>query len=346
MTLVNHLYDTRELLGIMEAQEEVSDYWLSLCFNREMQFTAEEIEFEKIQRKRIIAPLVIPTVQGRPIYQRATKVTRFRPAYVKPKDAVNESEIVARQPGSLIGTAPSKDQSYKTRVADIQQEHRRAVERRWEWLAAKAVLDGMVTLVDDDYPKVVIDFERDADHTVVLTGGDLWDSGTQDIIGDINAWRMLVAQAKFGGPSNRLTIGTTAWAAMSVDPAIMELLDTNIRGSDADLKRGVREGQTIEFIGRLSGTLDVWLYADYYELADGTRVDFMDPRDVVLTGPNFQGVRCFGAILDHKAQFQALKIFPKMWDQDDPPVTFIMNQSAPLMVPVNPDSSLRARVVA
>jgi len=346
MALDNHLYETRELLGIMEAQAEVPDYWLSLCFNREIQFTSEEIEFEKIQRKRIIAPLVIPTVQGRPIYEKASKVTRFRPAYVKPKDPINESEIISRQPGSLLGSPPSKAQSYKTRVADIQSEHRKAIERRWEWLAAKAVLDGAVTLVDKDYPKVVIDFGRDADHTVILTGGDLWDSGTQDIIGDINAWRMLMTQAKFGGPSTRLTVGTTAWAAMSEDPAIMELMDTTIRGTEVELNRGVREGQSIERIGRLSGTLDVWLYADYYETADGTAVPFMDPRDVVLTGPNFQGVRCFGAILDHKADFQALKIFPKMWDDDDPPVTYIMNQSAPLMVPINPDSSLRARVVA
>jgi hypothetical protein len=72
----------------------------------------------------------------------------------------------------------------------------------------------------------------------------------------------------------------------------------------------------------------------------------MDSRDIVLTGPNVNGVQCFGAILDHKAQFQALPIFPKMWDENDPPATYIMNQSAPLMVPVNPDATLRARVVS
>jgi hypothetical protein len=345
VTLDNHLYDTRELLGIMEAQATVPSYWLDLCFNREMQFTSEEIEFEKIQRNRLIAPLVIPTAQGRPIYSKASKVTRFRPAYVKPKDAVNESEIVARQPGSLLGTPPSKDQSYKTRVADIQNVHRQAVERRWEWLAAKAILDGAVTLEDNDYPTVVIDFGRAGDNTVTLIGADLWDSGTGDILGDINDWRTQVTQAKFGGPVNRLTVGTEAWEAMSNDPAVMELLDLTVRGTDATLNRGVREGQTIEFVGRIN-TLDVYLYSDYYELADGTKVDFMSPKDVVLTGPNVMGVRCFGAILDHKASFQALKIFPKMWDENDPPVTFIMNQSAPLMVPVNPDATLKARVVS
>lgn len=345
MAVDNHLYDTRTLLGVMDAQAEVPNYWLTLCFPREVRFTTEEIEFERLSRNRVIAPLVVPTAQGRPIYKRGTKVTRLKPAYVKPKDAVNESEIVARQPGSLLGEAPSKQQSYDARVADITAEHRKAIERRWEWMASKAILDGAVTLVDNDYPQVVIDFERDTDHTVTLAGADKWDSGTQDIIGDINDWRYMVRQARFGGPVTRMTIGTDAWAAMSADPAVMELLDTTIKGSTTDFNRGPLAGEEIEFLGKLDGALDLYLYRGYYETADGTDVDFMDPRDVVLTGPNVMGVRCFGAILDHKASYQALPIFPKMWDAEDPPVTFIMSQSAPLMVPVNPDATLRARVV-
>jgi hypothetical protein len=66
----------------------------------------------------------------------------------------------------------------------------------------------------------------------------------------------------------------------------------------------------------------------------------------VLTGPSVRGVRCFGAIQDFDANLQALAMFPKMWRSDDPSATFIMTQSAPLMVPVNPNNTFRARVVA
>lgn len=346
MAVDNHLYETRTLLGVMEEQAAVPSYWLDLCFSREVRFTTEEIEFEKLTRNRIIAPLVVPTAQGRPIYKKASTVKRVRPAYVKPKDAVNESEIIARQPGTLLGSEPTKQQSYDARVADITMEHRKAIERRWEWLAAKAVLDGAVTLEDNDYPTILVDFGRAAGHTVTLAGADLWDSGTGDIIGDINTWRFMINQAKFGGAANRLTVGSEAWAAMSADPAVMELLDDTIRGAEGTtLKRGVVENDEVEFMGTL-GTLEIWQYRAYYETQDGTDVPFMNAKDVVMTGPNLQGVRCFGAILDHKAQFQALPIFPKMWDENDPPVTFLMSQSAPLMVPINPDNSLRARVVS
>ena len=44
--------------------------------------------------------------------------------------------------------------------------------------------------------------------------------------------------------------------------------------------------------------------------------------------------------------FQPLPVFPKMWDEDDPSATILMTQSAPLMVPVNPNNTLRARVLA
>ncbi len=341
----NYLYDTHTLLGVMEAQAPVPNYWLNLCFNREVAFGTEDIEFEKLTRYRTLAPLVIPTAQGRPTYKKGSTVTRFKPAYVKPKDAVNAAEIISRQPGSLVGPAPSKQQSWDARVADIMSEQRKSIERRWEWLASKAVIDGAVTLVDNDYPEVTVDFGRDANHTVVLTGGDKWDSGTQDILGDINEWRFMARQAKFGGPITRMTVGTNAWAAMAADPAIMELMDTNIRGTQVDLNRGTQQGEVVEYMGRLDATLDVYLYRDYYEDAAGNTTDFMDAGDVVLTGPNVDGVRCFGAILDKASSFNSMSIFPKMWDEQDPSVTFIMSQSAPLMVPVNPDNTIKATVV-
>ena len=58
------------------------------------------------------------------------------------------------------------------------------------------------------------------------------------------------------------------------------------------------------------------------------------------------GVRCFGAILDEKAGFNAMAVFPKMWSQQDPSATYVMTQSAPLTVPVNPNNSLTAQVLA
>lgn len=342
------LYDTNTLLGVMRQTAPVPNYWLDLCFPRQVNFTDEFIDFEKLVDSRKLAPLVVPTSQGKPIYSEGSTVTRLKPAYVKPKDPVNPNRMIQRRPGELLpGTSNMGPAArYNSVVADIQSEHRKAIERRWEWLAAQAIINGKVTLVDDAYPERVVDFQRDTSNTITLTGPSVWGGSAGDIVGNIEAWRTQMRKLPFGGPANRLTVGADVWDVMRKDPTLLKLLDTQLRGTDANFRTGILEGLEVEYVGRISGTLDVYVYSDYYTAKDGTSVDFMSPKDVVLTGPGVSGVRAFGAILDNTANFQALPIFPKMWSENDPPVVYCMAQSAPLMVPVNPNCTLKATVLA
>lgn len=344
------VYSTATLLGVMTDLEEPSNYWLNLCFSgRELHFDTEWVEFEKLTNQRKLAPLVVPLAQGKPIYDKGSRLTRVKPAYVKPKDSVSITRLVKRTPGNLGGSAPMTIQErYDAIVKDIAKDHIDAIERRWEWMAAQAVLDGQVILEDDAYPRDLVDFERDAGHTITLGVGVRWGDAGVSILSNVEEWRTTMRNAYFGGIANRMTIGSDVWAVLREDTEIRDLLKTDFRPSNNGLalNLGLREGLEVEFVGRLSGTIDVYVYSDYYQIDAGTVVPFMDPRDVVLTGPNVMGVRCFGAILDKKAGFQPLSIFPSMWEQDDPSVTFLMHQSAPLMVPVNPNATLRARVLA
>jgi len=346
MTIVHQLYDTATLLGVYKEMPEASNYWLTLLFPTAVTFDSEFIDFEKLSKGRKLAPFVAPTAQGRPIYSEGSNVTRFKPAYIKPKDAVSPSRVFKRLPGQMLDpTAGSPLARYNAIVADILAEHRSAIERRWEWLAAQAAINGTVTIEDEDSPARVVDFQRDSGHTVVLSGTARWGQSACDIMGNIEAWRTKVRLAKFGGPTNRLTVSPDVWDIMRKDAGVLKQLDTTLRGSTANLNTGVREGDLVEYVGMLSGTLAVYVYSDYYELPNGTAVPYMPAGTVVLSGPNVQGVRAFGAIVDKKANFAAVSVFPKMWEQEDPSATFVMSQSAPLMVPVNPNNTLKASVL-
>lgn len=354
MAIGQTIYSTSSLLGVMrdnEAMQPPSSYWLDLCFPNIMTFDEEFIDFSKITDTRKIAPLVVPTAQGRPIYSAAERVSRVKPAYVKPKDAVSASRMVQRAAGLgelNVNSNWSPQQRYNAIVGDILRTHRRAIERRWEWLASQATQFGAVTLEDEAYPKTVVDFERAAGHSITLGASARWGDSGVSILDNIESWKKTVRQSNFGGPTNRLTVGTEAWEVMRQDDDVRELLKVDYRPSNngLELNLGVMEGLDAEYVGRVNGTTDIYVYSDYYHNEDGTVVPFMDPRDVVLTGPNVQGVRCFGAIQDIEANLQALAIFPKMWNEKDPSATFIMSQSAPLMVPINPNNTLRARVIA
>lgn len=351
MSIANNIYDTTTLLGTMREFEPVSNYWLSLCFPSTVQFDTEEVDFNKIQENRKMAPLVVPTAQGVPIYSAAEQRFSLKPAYVKPKDAVSASRVIRRVAGfgELNNTAPmSPQQRYAAIVADILRQHREAIERRWEWMASEAIQNGSVTLEDDNYPRKVVDFQRAAAHTITLTGANHWGDAGVSILDNIESWKTMMRRAKFGGVVNRLTVGTDAWTVMRNDTEIRDLLKTDYnpgQRNNLDLNLGVREGLEVEWVGQINGTTDVYVYSDYYEDESGATVDFMDSRDVVLTSPSVQGVRCFAAIQDVASNFAPLAIFPKMWNEEDPSATFVMSQSAPIMVPMNPNATLRARVI-
>lgn len=345
MSITVTMHDTATLLGVQSKFAEVPSYFLDLFFGGQINFDTEYVDFEKVSTVRKLAPLVVPHAQGRPMYSEKSTVTRIKPAYIKPKDPVSPSRVIRRRPGSLATPNESDPAArFDALVADILREQREGIERRLEWMAAEAILYGQVVLEDDDYPKATVDFQRDADLTIDLTGGDEWTSSS-GIVKDINDWRSLVRRKPFGGPTNRLTVTPSVWDVMSINTGLVAQLDTTVRGTRDTLNTGVREGLQVEKMGTIGGNLEIWLYSDYYELQDGTAVPFMQDGDVLLSGPNVQGTRCYGAILDLDAGLRSLPLFPKMWKNQDPSVLYIMTQSAPLMVPVNPNNTLRATVL-
>lgn len=348
MAITPTLYDTSTLLGVMQEFASVPDYWLSLCFGSTVNFTDEYIDFEKVSENRKLAPLVVPTAQGKPMYSKASKVQRFKPAYVKPKDAVVPTRLIRRLPGELMAAQPlTPDQRHQAVVADIIRTHREGIERRMEVMAAQAIMNGQITLVDEDYPEQTISFGRDAGHTVTLTSTARWDQSGADIMGNIETWRDTMRKAAFGGAATRMTVGGDVWAVMRKDASLLKQLDTTMRGTAANFRTGLRDSSgEVEYMGNLGGNLDVFVYSDYYHNAAGTVVPIMSSKDVILTSPNVQGVRAFAAILDTDANYQPLTIFPKMWKQEDPSAMFIMSQSAPLMVPVNPNATFKATVLS
>lgn len=349
MSIDVKLYNTSTLLGLFREVEEPSTYFRSLCFGNVVTFDDEYVDFEKIRQGRKLAPLVVPTAQGRPVYKEASQLTRLKPAYLKPKDPVSPGRVIKRRPGENL-FAPNNltpQQRYNAIIGDILRVHRETIERREEWLAARAVIDGQVTLSGPDFPTVVVDFQRESSHTVTLSGAAAWNHASYagSMLKDIQTWVDRVRRAPFGGPVNRLTVSPTVLEVLLTDDDVKKQLDTQIRGTNADLNTGLRAGEYVEYIGKLGPNLELWVNSDFYEDENGNTQPFLAEGDLVLTGPNVFGVRCFGAILDEGAGFQALPAFPKMWTQQDPSATFVMTQSAPLPVPVNPNNTLKATVL-
>ena len=228
------------------------------------------------------------------------------------------------------------------------------IERRWDYMACEAVRDGAIIIEGEDYPRVEISFGRHASLTATLAGAAQWDETTSVPLADIGAMRknaMLYGRATV----QNLVFGEDAWTAFETHESTRKLLDNMRRGSESNFNTtGLTDGSPVEYVGQISGPnntgrLDLWKYSNEYvqENEDGSKtvVPYIHAGDVIGFGRAVGGVQAFGAIMDKKAALQAMPIFPKMWDDDDPDATWVMSQSAPLMVPTNPNNTFRLRVV-
>lgn len=343
------LYSTATLLGVVRVTPIESSYWLDGFFNRQINFTTEEIMFDRIKTNRRLAPFVSPVVQGRVMRSQGYETRAFRPAYSKPKHVVDPNRQFDRLPGEALGGDTTPAQRWNAAVVENIREEREALQRLFNWMAAMAVIHGKVTIAGEDYPTQVVDFGRDPRLTRILAGAARWGESGAAPLADIQELRTLSFQES-GSPITRLTMGLEAFDRFFKSQDVKDLLkgdSVNVnRTSDSTLSAMGSTDTPFEYRGVLQGAngqgrIEVYTYNEQYEDQDGNTVNYMSPLDVVGTGGGIQGVRCFGAIRDKRAGLQSLPIFPKMWDQEDPSVTYTMSQSAPLMVPANTNNSFR-----
>lgn len=345
------LYSTTTLVGVQRRQEEDNLYWLDTFMGDQINFETEEIAWERVNPKRKLAPFVSPRAQGRVMKREGSTSKTFRPAYVKPKHEVNPFQARPRRVGEAIGGSATLEQRYNAIVAENLAEEKNMIRRRWDWMAAQAIINGsvIVSSEDGDYPEVEVDFGRDAALDTTLIGTARWGESAADPLADIALLRRTV-YSKSGGRIDRLTMGLDAFDRFFADTEVQNLLKVDFRrGEASELTALSSPDSSVEYRGVLQGAngqgrIEIYTYAGTYHDYDGTEVEMMDSYDVVGTGPQLRGTRCFGAIMDKKAQLRALELFPKMWDQEDPSQTFTMTQSAPLMVPGEPNGSFRIKV--
>ena len=357
------IYTPYQLAQIMfdPRQTVTTSHWLDMFFPNTFLSTQEEIAFSKLNASRRIAPFMLPNEPGKPIYRReGERIESFKPAYTKPKDAVRPTEMIALTPGELVRreSLMSPQTRYNREINRIVVYHRNAIQRLWDYMAAKSILNGALTVNYGQGVSVTIDFGRDAGQTVVLGAGARWGDAGINIFDTIQSYVDTVANAEFGGSATDIILGATAAVPFMADASsstgsLKDKLDTTFRGSeDVAINRGIIRVDPMNpftLLGRLANGLNVWRYAgptSKFQNNDGSFTDIMDPRDILVASRAVDGIRAYGAILDNAANLEVADIFTKMWDQEDPSARFIMSQSAPLTIPVNPNCTMRVRVVA
>jgi hypothetical protein len=344
------LYDLATLDAVFRFQRQPSPPFYLNFFTRQINFDTPEIMFDKVSGDdRGLAPFVMPNVQGRPQRLDGYSTDRFRPAYVKIKDVVNPSMTIERQPGEApITGSMSPEQRRMVVIAELLRKQKVKFRNRNEWLAARALIDAEVTIEGEDYPAVTVSFGRHSSLNYLLTSTAKWDqSGTADPLGDIKAAR-LNANARSGARIQKFVFGADAWDMLTQRVNLRDMMDRTKDGYAVKTTLMTDGYDGIEYVGTIAGlngagAMECWVDTSKYVDASGSEQFFLDQKTVVGVG-NVEGVRCFGAIQDKRAGSRPLDYFFKNWDEEDPSVEYLLGQSAPLMVPKNPNASFKIKV--
>lgn len=340
------MYDTNTLAELINAIPRPSSALLDLWFPIIEQSPTEEISFDVRTGSRRLAPFVSPLVAGKVMTDQGYSTKTFAPAYVKVKTVIDANRPLKRMAGETIGGNQAPGSRTEQLVASIAMDHVDMLTRRLELMASESLQTGAVTVTGDSYPTHVVNFGRTGGHTVDLSGAATeWDETTSTPASDLQGWCMDIMQASGQRPT-ACVMGLAAYQALIAHDDVTERLDTR-RMMGTELNGApVMEAPGLSYMGELDG-LAIYVHVDWYVDPDtGDEALIVPTNKVLLASKALNGTRAFGAIRDHDLGFIAQPFASKSWTDHDPSVRYLMTQSAPLIVPVVPDASLCAKVLA
>jgi hypothetical protein len=334
------IFSVATLGRVVAELPQPAPFILNSFFREEQAETTEEIHFDVDNGRRRLAPFVSPLVAGKVVSSKGFVAKTFAPAYVKDKRVFNPNRAFKRSIGERIGGSLSPAQRMQAALATDMIDQLEMLTRRMELMAVEALRTGSITVSGDEYPTQVVNFGRAASLTKALTSTARWGETGVSPLDSLREWSLEVAKAS-GSTANVAIMDPKAYALFAADPKVVAELD-RFRGSAVLNPTVVGEGG--RYMGRV-GDFDIWVYVGWYENpADGVVTPYMPDHTVILTGPDLEGVRCFGAIQDEESGLQALPYFAKSWIEKDPSARMLLMQSAPLPVPYRINASMAATV--
>lgn len=343
------IHDTTALVRVVRDLKASPLFLLNTFFPSIIEYDTEEVAIDVEIGRRRIAPFVSPLVQGQVVQGQGFQTNVFKPPYIKDKRYPDPRRPVRRAMGERIGGDMTAAEREQANLVFELEDQVRMVDRRLEWMAARALSAGSITVTGEGFPSATITFGRNAGNTVALTSTARWSTNNTTLqsgvspAADLEGWATTVVQRSGAAPTD-IVFTPLSWALFKLDPAVKDSIDL-LRGGETRIELGAGQVQGAMFKGTW-GMYRLWLYNDWFiDPADDTEKPMLTNGTVLLGSPGIEGVRAFGAIMDPEFNYGAMAYAPKSWVEKDPARRVLMMQSAPLVIPTRPDASFAATVV-
>lgn len=335
------IYDSGVLTGTVNSLQVPNQFLLDTFFPTEIVEESEEIHFDVEKDVLKLAPFVSPLVEGAIVTEKGYTTNSFKPAYIKQKTPLNAATALKRVIGEKLLGEYSPQQRMQLRTNAILMDHKTMISRRKEWMASSVLRLGSVTISGEAYPSQLVNFGRDAALTVALTGGARWGQTGVNPLADLQTWASLIL-TKSGSPVYAVVMGIGAWNIFKEDQTVQKRLEVQRALAQAPTMKQ----DAVRTLGAVyQGTVDgfaIWVYNSTYVDDSGTSQPMIPTNTVLMVG-DVMGVQQHGAVLDFES-LQAVPIFSKSWEENDPSMRVILSQSAPLVVPYRVNATFCATV--
>lgn len=337
------LFDTATLQDVIASLPTPKIGLSGKYFPDVVESAEEEINFDIEGTDLRMTPFCSPLSEA-PIMQRTGYHTKtFSPAYVKEKTPFTPKGFNKRALGEKIGGELTPAERMERALAlDLNQKLKR-LELRFDWMATKAMLDGKIVIKGENYPATEVDFGRESNLTTALSGASRWGQSGVSPLEILHTWSSMTET-----PVTDWYMDAKAYAQLRKDPEAQKRMDMQVRGTNT-ISNDAILGRDMTMVCLLDGWR-IWLMPKVEAKHDDGTTEALFPENTVMgvSDQSFVGIRHFGAIQDVEAIESGVSqgmYHVKSWTKKDPSVRFVMLQSAPLLVPYRPNSTLKATVM-
>ena len=237
--------------------------------------------------------------------QEYTAVSRKFPL-IEEAGSIEATQLLKRLAGENPYQPMSQEEKLRFLFAkEIIPEQIVRIFRRTERSAAESVLDGVMTAVDGAAGDATLtyDFKRNSDNTIDKTGSE-WNTGTPDIIGDIDE---LCEEIRINGKMtpDMIVMGEGAYSSFKQDATVLARADNRrIEMIQVSIVNPVPErfNKFVEAGFLPAGTLRtdkgyvLWIftYVDSYDTNAGVDTKYMPTDKVLVCSSKARADRYFG----------------------------------------------------
>lgn len=346
-----NLFDTVELVGVVPNLLLSQNWMIDNFFTNVVVADTEEVAIDVDVGKRRMSPFVSPLVAGKLVENRRMQTNVMKPAYLKDKRAPDLRKPIRRQLGERIGGSYTGAERAMLNVQFEMADQIDMLNRRMEWMGCSAMTSGTVKIRGEGFPETLVDFGRDPDLTITLSGADKWPAKVADgatntqPTDDIEEWQTLVLQKSGAAPTD-VIFTNASWKRFKLDTSLKGAIILPAQNPYGNAINPGPQAQLGAVCKGYWGNFTLWLYNDWYvDDITGEEMPMIPDGSVILTSKALMGTRAFGMILDDDFNYGPLAYAPKTWVEKDPGQRILLMQSAPIIIPSRVNAALCATVV-